>query len=1152
MPLPGGAADKFGICYESLWTVNCMIDVMDELADSIRLEPPGEEGDGIEFWLDKNTNREYHQVKRQNTEGRWTLKDLESKKILSHFRKKLNDEQNANCFFVSMNSAYQLEELADRARRSESWLEFQREFLKAKQSKLSFCKLCEYWSRYNDQEIDRAIEAIPVKSGSSEQKEIAQAVFNTYELLKRVWIETISENQLRQKLESRVRTLVEKKTDNLLLNDEVATIVDVLTQFALSKVHHELAARDIWNHLDQRGYQRREWGKNNHVLSAIEEANQLYLTPLEQSSIINGHLLPREEMQTALEVLNNTTKSKGVLLVGEAGIGKSGVILQIVQELKNQGTPILAFRVDTLNPVAHPDNVGEQLKLPASPAIVLSNIARSHKRTCVLIIDQLDAVSLASGRNSLFFNCITCIIKQASQFSNLRLLLACRKFDLENDSRIKKLTDQKQLLEVVEVNRLSEDIVKKTIQNLEIDLTQLNAKQLQLLSLPLHLGLLAEIVKNSNAEVLNFKNANDLYKIYWKDKERKLRDRIGQPVKWIPVIRKLCDSMSQRQSVSAPKSILEEYPQDTDAMISENVLIGDGNSIRFFHESFFDYAFARIFVSDGKDLLLFLQKDEQHLFRRAQVRQILLQEREDNFEKYLKDLKELLTSGEIRFHIKQVTLGLISTFGDPTQEEWQIIKPFVENSDDLIMSRHTWGLIRSSFYYSSGSWFRLLDSLGEIERWLREESSIPIEEVMSLLWITQRHIPRRVAELLKAFINKSDTWNKRLQDFIEKRVELHINRQFFDFFVHLVDEGILDTAKDSYQSNSQFWNLLYYQSNSQFWDLLYSLPEHNPDWACEGIGHYLNRLLRLYLERLVDLYSICFSCIVINQYWFTKFCQLSTDVNPFIKYSYDQRNSLGTIYDTQDTKIFIKSSEKDPLSFVEYVFPFITSVVELTVDKNSEIPLYDSVWKYRIYGQVHGIDQILLRSLETALSNMALKYPEKFSEFVTQNLRSSQYETFQYLLIRGYTANGERFANEAIEYLCERPERLRTGYDISSGNTYAARYWATHQLLKSITPYCSNEYLVKLENLILTYYPKDEKGYQHRLCRGYAQLVLLGAIDDLHLSKEANRRLQEWRRKFRDYELVEKPEKIEHSSATEDYCIDSPISTKATDKMTDK
>lgn len=42
-----------------------MIEVMDERADRIRLEPPGEEGEGVEFWIAKGDSREYHQVKRQ-------------------------------------------------------------------------------------------------------------------------------------------------------------------------------------------------------------------------------------------------------------------------------------------------------------------------------------------------------------------------------------------------------------------------------------------------------------------------------------------------------------------------------------------------------------------------------------------------------------------------------------------------------------------------------------------------------------------------------------------------------------------------------------------------------------------------------------------------------------------------------------------------------------------------------------------------------------------------------------------------------------------------------------------------------------------------------------------------------------------------------
>ena len=47
MPLPGGAAEKFGNRYEGRWTVARLLDVMDEKADSIRLEPPGPEEQGF-------------------------------------------------------------------------------------------------------------------------------------------------------------------------------------------------------------------------------------------------------------------------------------------------------------------------------------------------------------------------------------------------------------------------------------------------------------------------------------------------------------------------------------------------------------------------------------------------------------------------------------------------------------------------------------------------------------------------------------------------------------------------------------------------------------------------------------------------------------------------------------------------------------------------------------------------------------------------------------------------------------------------------------------------------------------------------------------------------------------------------------------------
>ena len=59
-------------------------------------------------------------------------------------------------------------------------------------------------------------------------------------------------------------------------------------------------------------------------------------------------------------------------------------------------------------------------------------------------------------------------------------------------------------------------------------------------------------------------------------------------------------------------------------MASEGVLSFDGKRYGFGHESFFDYSFARGFVAKEESLTAFLVKSEQHLFRRAQVRQVLV------------------------------------------------------------------------------------------------------------------------------------------------------------------------------------------------------------------------------------------------------------------------------------------------------------------------------------------------------------------------------------------------------------------------------------------------------------------------------------------------------------------------------------------------
>ena len=147
------------------------------------------------------------------------------------------------------------------------------------------------------------------------------------------------------------------------------------------------------------------------------------------------------------------------------------------------------------------------------------------------------------------------------------------------------------------------------------------------------------------------------------------------------------------------------------------------------------------------------------------------------------------------------------------------------------------------------------------------------------------------------------------------------------------------------------------------------------------------------------------------------------------------------------------------------------------------------------------------------------------------------FETVQYLLIRAYATNGARFADEAAEYLCTRPARLRTGYGDNS-------YWATRQLLETITPHCSAEWLTKLEEAILNYYPEWERSAEGHRAYGHAQFNVLEGVIPSRRSAAAARRLDEWRRKF-GIQSAEPPRSLEVQR------VGSPVPEHAAERMTD-
>ena len=265
--------------------------------------------------------------------------------------------------------------------------------------------------------------------------------------------------------------------------------LSALLDFASNQHHQVIKAADIWEFLQSREFVAQEWDRDQNISALVSDLNQAYLSGIQPVGI-GEDIIPRTEVDAVLAAFD-VHSVRTVIASGKAGVGKTSVIFQIVERIKDRGWPMLTLRVDRLEPSPTPHQLGISIGLPASPVSVLAAIAEG--RDCLLVIDQVDAVSQASGRNPEFFDCISAMLRQAGEHDNMRVLSACRKFDIDNDPRIRDLTKEGGIAKEVSVELFSEETVKEQLVKLGIDPSMFGIKQIQLLRLPLHLRLLSEI-----------------------------------------------------------------------------------------------------------------------------------------------------------------------------------------------------------------------------------------------------------------------------------------------------------------------------------------------------------------------------------------------------------------------------------------------------------------------------------------------------------------------------------------------------------------------------------------------------------------------------------------------------------------------------------
>lgn len=607
--------------------------------------------------------------------------------------------------------------------------------------------------------------------------------------------------------------------------------------------------------------------------------------------------------------------------------------------------------------------------------------------------------------------------------------------------------------QAISVEPLSNAQLDAAVAAIGVDSAGLSSRQRELLRVPLHLTLLDALAQKG--EIPPFETATDLLEAFWDRKQRDVGSHAGPRVRFGQVTSRLAGFMSDNQRLSMPSALIgaEDLQADADALVSEHVLVKDRRSYAFVHESVFDYVFASAYLAAGgrvRDLLL---ADEQDLFRRAQVRQLLVQQRDNDETLYLEDLADLLNLPEIRFHVKEAVFAWLAGLAQPMAGEVDVVlEPFLVDPPDP-RAALTWRVL------TQPAWFDQIDARGLLDEWA-DGSSARADLATRLLGAVAPARPDRVAAVLEAHDDGSPAWLLRTA-YVVRFGDVHTSQRLFERLLDATERGAFDSSGDH-----------------DAWLYGHELPNNQPAWAA--------RFLELLLERAG---------------------QHATEQGK--PHGLDSESRLAHEHLAQE--YVTRLAATDPASFLNVAYPFYCRVVDAELarrdgqERGSDRLPNDRVWGWRHINEGFGFADSLLASLELSLQKLADADPRAASPII-EALAGRRDDSSQFLLYRALVGNPEFFADRAAEFLLEGESRYQSGY-------VDQVYWATLELLSAIAPHLNAARALELETAFTHWAPEWERttaGYRQR---GFAEFNLLTGLRAA-LSPGGLGRLRELQRRF--------------------------------------
>lgn len=913
--LPGGAADKAGNAYEQVWTTSRIADLLHGEASRIRLEPPGDDGVGIEFEIDIAGQTWGEQTK--HSASTWTVKRLRDDGVLSAAKHQI--ERGRAFRLITSSAATALDALSDRARSTESLAGF-KDVLTTKLQP-DFEDLLACWGVTEDV---------------------------AWELLKSIAVEHHPFAPLRRNARLAFQILYAGDPD---------LVIAAVSDFCDNHLHENITAPQVAAHLRSKGFQER-------LLAGDEDTRRRLHRTLERqqrrvrSTEPEFGLVPRPEVPRIIDDLVDPERPRVVVVDAPAGYGKSAVVAEVATALDERGWFVAVARMDVGIAMPTSDHLGAQMGLSDSPSVLLAGVTEGAPG--LLVVDQLDAVSLFSGRMPDSFDAVEEVLEEIGRAQNLKVLLVVRSIDLENDQRLRSLVRSESTASRHTLERLDADQVRQHLTHHGVHVP--NDATIELLRTPLHLSVYGRL--SDEARELPYRTLQDLYDQLTPEVRRQAAARAGH-LDWQGITSFLVATMSENETLTVPRAALDRFPvEELAALESEDLLAGDESGVAFFHESYFDYLFARAFVEGGGDLHTFLASTGQFLFRRSQTRQVLEYLASTDRSRFREVAAQLLASPDIRSHLRHVIVSVLRQL-TPDPEDWAAVENIAWSEEAI--GPHLLALL------TDPRWFDAADRLGRWEVWLA--SAEQVDRAAHQLVFAARQRGKRAAELVRPYVGASEDWRLRLRAL----VAWSLNSELVPLGVELIEGGHIDDARGPIAVNSDFWSIVH------------GLIEDDPEGAAQVTGAFLRRGLQR--------------------------ARADGSDDPF------DSEHLST--HSPSESVISDVAEKAPRRFVEEVLPFVVEVAQANQRGLDDLLPAGARWGHRWRGSDYSVDDVVFAATEDALCRLATSDPE-FARAVIAELRTVESEELRFLACRTLTELDD--PDDAIAWLIDDPRNLVLGW----------------------------------------------------------------------------------------------------------------------------